>query len=178
MSAAAFKGEDESAGAASPALDIAAAAFLFLLGAVFAWLSLNLPVPGKVFSAPGMLPFLTSTSLCVMAVLLGLSAWKRRGVQAETIVVEGGEAARRMSLFVAVGLYIFALDAFELERFVAILGAQVPVGGFEPVTVLFLAVLLRLSWTDRAVAIVAVSVGWTLCLSLAFRGLFGIPLPG
>ena len=178
MSGAAFKGEDESAGAASPALDLAAAVVLFVLGGVFAVLSLALPVPGKVFSAPGLLPFLTSASLCAMAGLLGLSAWRRRNGPVEPATLPGGETARRLTLVGAVGLYLLALDTLALERFVPLWGAQVPLGGFEPATVLFLAVLLRLCWTDRPIAIVSVSVGWTLCLSLAFRGLFGIPLPG
>ncbi|MEM9473877.1 MAG: hypothetical protein AAGA71_01190 [Pseudomonadota bacterium] len=56
--AATFRGEDEGAGEAPPALDLAAAIFLLALGAVFAGLSLALPVPGKALSAPGLLPFL------------------------------------------------------------------------------------------------------------------------
>ena len=178
MSDAAFKGEDESAGAASPALDLIAAAFLFCLGALFGALSLMLRVPGQSVGAPGLLPVLAAARLCVMAGRLGLSAWRRRNDPAEASTAGGGEAVRRLTLVGAVGAYIIALDSLELERFVPVLGVQIPVGGFEPVTVLFIAVLLRLSWTDRPAAIVAVSVGWTLCLSLAFRGLFGIPLPG
>ena len=178
MSDTAFKGEDESAGAAPPALDLGAAAFLFVLGAVFAGLSLALPVPGKIFSAPGLLPFLTSASLCVMAVLLGLSAWRRRALPMPEPHRDPGEGMRRLVAIVAVAGYLAALDALRLEGFVPVLGLQVPVGGFEPATILFLLILLRLFWTVRPGPLVAVAVGWTLCLSLAFRGLFGIPLPG
>lgn len=173
-----FRGEDESAGEGPPALDLAAAMFLFTLGLFFAILSLALPVPGSWLSAPGLLPFVTSASLALMAVLLGLSAWRRRGEAGESSGSEDGEAARRTQAAFAVAVYIAALQGLGIEGFLPVFGAQIPFGGFEPVTIVFLSVLLRLFWTERLAATVGVSVGWTLCLSLAFRGLFGIPLPG
>jgi len=174
----AFRGEDESAGEASPALDLIAAAFLFCLGLFFAALSLALPVPGKALSAPGLLPFLTAASLAVMAILLGLSAWRRRGLPAENEETPAGETSRRLQAIGAVAVYIGALQGLGFETFVPLGSLQIPLGGFEPATIIFLSVLLRLFWTDSLSRIVAVSAGWTLCLSLAFRGLFGIPLPG
>ena len=113
--AAAFRGEDESAGEASPALDLIASVFLFALGAVFAVMSLALPVPGKTLSAPGLLPFLTSASLAVMAVLLGLSAWRRRVVAPPAARASDGEGARRLAAAGAVGVYLVALDVLDIE---------------------------------------------------------------
>ncbi len=174
----AFRGEDESAGAAAPALDLIAAAFLVVLGIALAILSLRLPVPGKVLSAPGLLPFLTAASLTVMAVLLGLSAWKRSGQPAPASTSEDGETGRRLIAIAAIGIYLVALQSLAVEGFVPLGGQQIPVGGFEPATIIFLSVLLRLFWTARLTPVVGVATVWTLCLSLAFRGLFGIPLPG
>ncbi|SHG83284.1 tripartite tricarboxylate transporter TctB family protein [Marivita hallyeonensis] len=175
---AAFRGEDESAGEASPALDLIASGFLFALGLFFAALSLALPVPGGLVSAPGLLPFVVSASLAVMAIVLGLSAWRRRVFVAPLQVEIDSEIARRIAAAGAVAVYLAALQTLSLEGFVAILGRQIPIGGFEPATIVFLTALLRLFWTDRLAAVVTVSVGWTLCLSFAFRGLFGVPLPG
>jgi len=176
--AAAFRGEDESAGAAPPALDLAAAVFLFALGIFFAVLSLALPVPGKVLTAPGLLPFVTSASLAVMAALLGLSAWRRRATAAADTDSAHGESARRFASVAAITVYLAVLSVLDAESFLPIFGHQIPVGGFEPATAFLLSVLLRLFWTERLAPVVSVSVAWTVCLSLAFRGLFGIPLPG
>lgn len=176
---AVFRGEDENAGQAPPVLDLAAAVFLFCLGALFAGLSLALPVPDKLLSAPGLLPFIISASLAIMAVLLGLSGWRRRHeAPPSDFVLVPVETARRALAASAVAVYLGALQVITLEGFVPLLGRQVPVGGFEPATIIFLSVLLRVFWTERLFPVVAVATGWTLCLSLAFRGLFGIPLPG
>ena len=176
--ATAFRGEDESAGEASPALDLIAAGFLFTLGLFFAALSLTLPVPGRVVSAPGLLPFVTSASLAVMAFLLGVSAWRRRDFAPGFATGICSESARRIAAAGAVAVYLGALETLSLEGFVPVFGGQIPIGGFEPATIIFLTALLRLFWTDRLASVLTVSVGWTLCLSFAFRGLFGIPLPG
>lgn len=174
----AFRGEDESAGSASPALDLAAAAFLCALGLLFAGLSLALPVPDALLSAPGLLPFLTSASMAVMAILLGLSAWQRRNGDTYPAFHWSSETARRLAASVAICIYLASLQVLDAEGFIEVFGTQVPLGSFEPSTIILLAALLRLFWTQKLAAVVAVSTVWTLCLSIAFRGLFGIPLPG
>ena len=122
-----FHGEDESAGAAPPALDLAAAVFLFALGIVFAGLSLALPVPGKTLTAPGLLPFLTSASLAVMAVLLGLSAWRRRAAAALEQPIAIRESHRRLGAMGAIAVYLGALQSLDTEGFVPAFGLQLPV---------------------------------------------------
>lgn len=177
--APAFRGEDESAGLASPALDLAAAAILLALGLFFAAVSLAMPAPGGWRSAPGLLPFLTSASLAVMATVLGLSALARgraTGLRLDGALTDDG--ARRIVLILAVAAYVGALDLLSLEGFVTIAGRAVPVGGFEPATIVFLTLLLRIFWTDRLWHCLAVALGWTAMLVLAFRTLFDLPLPG
>lgn len=173
-----FRGEDESAGAASPALDLWAAVFLFVLGSMFAVMSLALPVPDKTLSAPGLLPFLTSASLCIMSVILGVSARHRNARARAQVPIFALESQRRILAALVVAGYLVLLQHLGLEGFVPMFEWQVPMGGFEPATILLLTVLLRLFWTERLLPVIAVAVGWTFCLSLSFRGLFGIPLPG
>ncbi|KIT17584.1 tripartite tricarboxylate transporter TctB family protein [Jannaschia aquimarina] len=170
--------EEEGAGPATAALDLLSAAILLALGLGFAGLSLALPVPDGWRSAPGLLPFLVSASLAVMALMLAMSAWPRRGRGGAIPVLLDAERAGRATVLVATLTYVGALDMLSLEGFVPILGAQIPMGGFEPCTILLLTVLLRIFWTERLWACLAVAAGWTLTLSLSFRVLFGIPLPG
>ena len=73
--------EDANAGLATPIMDLTAAVVIALIAIFMAVESLRLPVPGGViFTAPGLLPFLTSASLLVMALLLGYSAITRRRI--------------------------------------------------------------------------------------------------
>ena len=177
----AFRGEDESAGASHPALDLAAGLFLTALGIWFAAMSLALPVPGRVSTAPGLLPFLTSASLAMMAIVLAVGAFKRRGTEmplSVSALLSTVEAQRRVLLIVCVVIYIAALDALSFETYLHIAGYSVPVGSFEPVTVVALTAMLRLFWTPRIAHCLAVALIWTLCLGFAFRGLFNIPMPG
>jgi hypothetical protein len=176
-----FRGEDESAGAAHPLLDLAAGLFLLLLGIWFAAMSLALPVPGSVATAPGLLPFLTAASLGAMAILLGLSGFRRlstaRPFDAGR-VFSALESQRRSVLIVTIIVYIAALDSLSFETYANIAGTSVPLGSFEPITVVALTAMLRFFWTNRLTHCVLVAVFWTLSISLAFRGLFNIPMPG
>lgn len=181
MSKDIFRGEDESAGAAHPLLDLTAGLFLLLLGIWFAAMSIALPVPGSVATAPGLLPFLTAASLGAMAILLGLSGFRRLG---STLPFDGSqiftalESQRRIVLIVTIFVYIAALDALSFETYLNIAGTSVPVGSFEPVTIVAMTTMLRFFWTDRLIHCVLVAVFWTLCIAFAFRGLFNIPMPG
>lgn len=181
MSDNTFRGEDESAGAAHPVLDLAAGIFLLALGIWFAVMSVQLPVPGRLTTAPGLLPFLTAASLAAMAAVLGLSAFRRLpGAEALGLggLLSAIESRRRAMLIATVVIYVAALDALSFETYVHIGDMQIPFGSFEPVTLVSMAAMLRIFWTRRLTHCVAVAVIWTLCLSLAFRGLFNIPMPG
>lgn len=181
VSSAPFRGEDESAGASHPVLDLAAGIFLIALGLWFVAMSVALPVPGRLTTAPGLLPFLTGASLAVMAGFLAFSAFRRRSSARPlefSAMVTTLEAQRRIVLIVCIVVYIAALDALSFEKYVSVAGHSIPVGSFEPITVVALATMLRFFWTRNIVHCLAVSVVWTLCLSLAFRGLFNIPMPG
>ena len=85
-----FEGEDASSGYASPLLDLIAAAFLILLSIIIMAASVALPMPGDLVTAPGLLPFITSGSLLIMALILGYTAIKRRraGVTGHTDAIE------------------------------------------------------------------------------------------
>lgn len=181
VSNSSFRGEDESAGASHPVLDLIAGVFLIALGLFFVAMSVALPIPGGISTAPGLLPLLTGASLAVMAAFLAFSALRRRRAAAPlefTSIVTTLESQRRIVLIVCIAVYIGALDALSFEKYVNIAGHAVPMGSFEPITVVALTTMLRFFWTRNVVHCLAVAVTWTLCLSLAFRGLFNIPMPG
>ena len=143
--------------------------------------SLTLPVPGTLLTAPGLLPFLTAASLLVMAVMLGLSALGRRraGVMADPADARSRDVDRRTLLLAAtVAIYIGALQVLAFQAFFSIAGIPLVLSAFEPVTVLALATIMHLSWRGPLWITVAISISWTLTLSLVFQKMFQIPLPG
>tara|TARA_R110002110_G_scaffold30683_20_gene108559 strand:- start:7851 stop:8396 length:546 start_codon:yes stop_codon:yes gene_type:complete len=181
MSDGTFRGEDENAGAAHPALDLVAGLFLLAIGIWFAAMSVALPVPGGVFSAPGLLPFLTAASLGVMAIILAFSGVRGLRLSPRLDLVRtlfDLESQRRTLLVLTVIVYVAALDALSFEHYVTFGSLSVPVGSFEPVTIVALTAMLRLFWTPRLAHCVLVSVIWTIVLGFTFRGVFKIPMPG
>ena len=181
MSESTFRGEDENAGAAHPALDLVAGLFLLAIGVWFAAMAISLSVPGRPPTAPGLLPFLTAASLAAMALVLGFSALRQLRTAAPlglTLALFGVESRRRILLAFTIIVYVAALDVLSFETYLHIADYPVPLGSFEPVTVVALTTMLRLFWTPRLAHCVLVAVVWTAMLSVMFRGVFNIPMPG
>ncbi|MCP5087229.1 MAG: hypothetical protein GY952_10555 [Rhodobacteraceae bacterium] len=176
-----FEGEEAESGYASPALDLVAATFLILLSLGFMAASVALPVPGDLATAPGLLPFLVSATLLMMAIGLVASALVRRRSGAKVAALAEGDAQTRLrTLFlgVAVAVYIAALQLFAFQLRLEFLGFSFRLTAFEPVTVLALSTIIHVFWRGPIWITVCVSAGWALTLSLVFQKIFKIPLPG
>jgi hypothetical protein len=142
--------------------------------------SLRLPVPGGVvFTAPGLLPFLTATSLLVMALLLGYSAIIRRRAMPRALdrFEIPADAMRSITLGGIVVLYVLALQIVPFEVSFNVGSLNFYIGAFEPVSIVFLTGLLRLYWRAPLWACLSVTVAWIAFLSVVFRMLFQTPLP-
>lgn len=174
-----FQGEDANAGLATPIMDLIAAGALALL-AVFVMIeSLRLPMPGAVFTAPGLLPFLTGASLLVMAVVLGASAVVRRRAtppEQDRFVIPG-DLRRTLVLGAIIVLYALGLQFVPVEQSVTIFGKRLVIGAFEVVSVVVLTGVLRLYWGRPLWLCLTVAFAWIAALSLVFRLAFQTPLP-
>ncbi|MCV0428534.1 MAG: hypothetical protein K5905_24005 [Roseibium sp.] len=176
-----FEGEEAGTGYASPALDMIASIALILLSVVVMIGSLALPVPADLLTAPGLLPFIVAASLLLMALGLGASAigrW-RQGVRLPILWGRDlGTDLRSIGLAVAIAVYIAALQFLAFRTVFTIGDFRHALTAFEPVTILALAAIMRMSWNGPLWIICTVSVFWTFLLSLVFQHLFNIPLPG
>ena len=65
-----FSGEENTAEQSSPAKDFGSAVVIAVIAIVITIMSMRLDVPGSAFTAPGLLPLVTSLSLLLMAVAL------------------------------------------------------------------------------------------------------------
>jgi len=139
--------EDANAGLATPIMDLSAAIVVAVISIFLAIESLRLPVPGGVvFTAPGLLPFLTAASLLVMALLLGYSAMTRRRAIPRALdrFEIPADAMRSLTLGGIIVLYVLALQVVPFETSFNIGSLHFYIGAFEPVSIVFLTGLLRI----------------------------------
>ena len=160
-------------------MDLVAAGIIAAISIWIAIESLRLPSPGGVFTAPGLLPFLTATSLLIMALILGYGAIARRRATPRALdrFEIPDDAMRSLALGGIVLLYVAALQFVPFEASFRIGGVHIYIGAFEPVSVVFITGLLRIYWRAPLWACLAVTVAWIAFLSLVFRMLFQTPLP-
>jgi len=172
--------EDANAGFATPIMDLLAAVIVGAIAIFVAVESLILPQPGRnVFTAPGLLPFLTAASLLIMALMLGVSALQRRRAMPRALdrFEIPSDALRSLALGGIVALYVLAIQVVPFEVDFDIGSLHFYIGAFEPVSVVFLTGLLRFYWRAPLWACLAVIVVWIAFLSVVFRMLFQTPLP-
>lgn len=171
--------EDESAGYASPALDIIAA---IALGALSIWVmvqSTMLKTPDAIATAPGLLPFVTAGMLLVMAIVLGISAVRRHLTTPISISEDIPEDLPRVGLLIGVLIaYLAGLQFLSFSKDVDLGVTSFQISAFEPVSIVILTTILRIFWTPRLWACLSVAVGWILVLSVAFQKFMNIPMPG
>ena len=176
-----FDGEDASSGYATPFLDLIAAGFLTVLSIVIMVASLRLPAPGGLLTAPGLLPFLIAASLLLMAVILGLAAWRRRSAgndDDKEIARDVSEDMAALLLALTIAVYIAALQFLAFQYYIVVAGFDYTFSAFEPVTIVVLTVIIQISWRGPLWITTTVSIAWTILLSVVFQKVFLIPLPG
>lgn len=174
-----FAGEDENAGFASPRQDLVASAVLILLSIWIMIESLRLEIPGNLSTAPGLLPFLTAATLCVMALGLAWLAIKRQRSGDTAASVEDETIQGRVPLLMAlVGAYVLSLQFVSFDYSATIAGFRLSYGSFEVLTIVALTVILTIFWQPRLWPCLAVSAVWVTALAAVFRYVFVMPLPG
>lgn len=176
-----FEGEEAGAGFASPTLDLIASAALIAIAVAMMAASVALPMPGAIHTAPGLLPFIVAASLLLMALGLGASAMARRRSGVHLPVFADRDIStdvRSLMLAAAVAVYISALHVLAFQENISVFGTNLRLSAFEPATIVTLCTIIHLSWRGPFWITAAISIAWTLVLSLVFQLVFRIPLPG
>ena len=171
--------EDPNAGMATPVMDLTAAVVIAAIAVFIVVESLRLPVPGGIMTAPGLLPFLTSASLLIMALILGANAIKRRRTidRAADRVEVPPDFMRSLGLGGIVVIYVAALQFIPIDTAIRIGPLRFAIGAFEAVSVVAITGILRLYWQRPLWTCLAVAFGWIAFLSIVFRMIFETPLP-
>jgi hypothetical protein len=171
--------DDANSGIAAPVMDLASAGVIAAIAVFMAIESLRLPVPGGIITAPGLLPFLTSASLLIMALILGYTAVVRRRTTPRALdrFEVPSDVMRSLTLGGLVILYVLALQFVPVRTSFDVGSLHFVIGAFETVSVVAITGLLRIYWRARLWACLTVALFWIAFLSVTFRMIFQTPLP-
>jgi len=178
----AFHGEEEDA--STPQKDFISAIVVGAFAVAVMVLSLQQPNPGRVLTAPGLLPFITGLTLFAMAIGLAVAALRDGGAKnlRGALVVDSNQsdahAGRAWALLGLLIALVVLIDALPFEFAFRVGRVGVELGSFECISIPILAAILRIFWRASVLRCV-VSAGVTvLVFAVAFRYGFNIPLPG
>ncbi len=180
-----FTGEEDIGERSTPKGDLAAALFLTVFSFVAMYYAWQLEVVDSIFTAPGLLPFLTGLSLLFMALGLGLKALRHGAAEGffdgTGGLVSGyfGDEVNRRTLLL-IGL-IFAW-VIVVGQITFDLRFKTPVhvfrfSSFEAISIPMLILILRIFWRASLVRCSAVSIVTVVALASVFRDGFKILLP-
>ncbi len=180
-----FVGEEDVGERSTPKGDLAAAIFLTAFSCVAMYYAWQLEVPDSIFTAPGLLPFLTGASLLVMALGLGLKALRHGAAlgffEGTGAIVSGyfeDMENRRTLLLIGIifaWVMIVGQVTFDLRFPTSFLVFRF--SSFEAISIPMLILILRIFWRATLARCSAVSIVTIIALASVFRDGFKILLP-
>ncbi len=180
-----FGGEENTASQSSPAKDFGSAAVIGVFAVTAIVMSLRLDVPGDIYTAPGLLPFVTSLTLLLMAVVLGVRAVRAGGAsgfiatanRAAGSYVASEEGRRSLLLIAIVVAYISLVGLINFD-----LRFPTPVfvfrlSSYEVISITVITAIMKLFWRVSLLRCFLVSMVTIEVLVAIFRYGFGIIMP-
>ena len=150
------------------------------------FLAIRLQVPDSLFTAPGLLPFLTGLTLLLMALGLGIKAVRQGGAaairqrpyQGMRTYIADEENHRALLLVGIIVVYVILIEllAFDLRLPTPVF--VIRFSSYELVSIVALTLILKLFWRGTVPRCFLVSAVWVIALASVFRYGFHILLPG
>lgn len=182
-----FTGEEGGDERSTPHKDFIACIAVAALGVFAMILSVQLGKPESIFTAPGVLPFVTGASLVVMALGLFMKTKRRYGMD-EMLKSDGlqgvrnyfadVESRRTLMLMLVVFAYVMILGQVDLDWRFKTAFYTFRFSAFELVSIPFIFFILRFFWRSSILNCFLVAMGIVVLLALIFRDGFEILLPG
>ena len=182
-----FTGEEGGDERSSPHKDFIASIVVAIFGAFSMYFSLQLGAPENLYTAPGLLPFVTGASLILMAWGLFVKTRRRYGME-EMLKSEGTRAIsaylaetenrRTLLLMTIVGLYVIVLGQMDFDWRFKTSFYTFRFSGFEAISIPVIFVILRFFWRSTLLNCFLVATGIVVFLAVVFRDGFLILLPG
>jgi len=170
----------------TPAKDLAASAVIAVFAVFVMLLALRMPNPGTVYTAPGLLPFLTGLALLMMAAGLCIRSIRAGGFKALSQgpgkSVRGYfadiENWRTLLLIGIIILYVIVTQQITFDLRIPTKVFVFNFSSYELISIITLTLILRIYWRATWVRCLLVSAVWIIALASVFRYAFHILLPG
>ena len=180
-----FGGEEDVDSQSTPAKDLGSACMIGALAIAGMILSLQLDAPDGLYTAPGLLPFITSLSLLLMALLLGTKSLQAGGAreftkafrQAAEAYFSSAEERRAMLLIAIVVVYVLLVGTISFDLHLPTPVFDFRISSYEVISVVISTLIMRLFWKAPLMRCALVSVLTILILASIFRYGFGIVMP-
>jgi hypothetical protein len=171
--------------AATPLQDLIGGCTLAAVATAAMLMSLDFDVPNRVSTAPGLLPFITSATLLAMSLVLCWRAWHAGATQnfgacvhaAGRSLVGDIEERRGLLLLALVTAYVLLVAFLPLDLSVPLAGLVLEISTYEIVSVVMVAVILRVYWRAASWRCLLVALVSVEALALAFRFGFHLIMP-
>jgi hypothetical protein len=181
----AFAGEEDTGGLSTPTSDLGSACVIGVLAIAFMVMSYRLDVPGSVYTAPGLMPFISSLSLFFMAALLGFKSLKAGGArdfvklsrEAAGSYFTSDEDRRSMLLIVIVIAYILLVGVVNFDFRLPTAIFEFRLSSYEVISVFVITLIMKLYWQASLLRCFLVSLLTIESLATIFRYGFGIIMP-
>ena len=181
--AAGKEGKDKRS---TPGKDLVASAAIAAFAMLVMIVALRMPNPGTLFTAPGLLPFLTGLALLIMAAGLGIRSIGAGGIKA---LLKGPgqlvhdyfadiENWRTLLLIGIIVLYVVVTQQIAFDLRVPTKFFVFNFSSYELISIITLTLVLRIFWRATLVRCLLVSACWIIALASVFRYGFHILLPG
>jgi len=180
-----FADEEDTGRQATPGKDLASASVIGGLAIAAMAMSLRLDVPGDVLTAPGLLPFATSLTLLLMAIILGVTAVRAGGANDFTQVVRRAAGAyvaseddRRSLLLVGIVIaYVVLVGTINFDLRLPTPVFVFRLSSYEVISIAVITSIMKLYWKAPFLRCFLVSLVTIETLAIIFRYGFGIIMP-
>ncbi|MDG2087750.1 MAG: tripartite tricarboxylate transporter TctB family protein [Arenicellaceae bacterium] len=180
-----FTGEESLDSQITPAQDLGSACVIGALAVFVMIMSVQLDSPGDVFTAPGLLPFIISVSLLLMAILLGFKSLQTGGARQFTTAFKlavknyfSDELERRSILLIVIVIaYVVLVDIISFDFRLPTRLFIVQLSGYEIISILVTTLILKLFWKKSLVRCFIISLLIIEVLASIFRYGFSILMP-
>tara|TARA_Y100001970_G_C14228755_1_gene857334 strand:- start:1088 stop:1618 length:531 start_codon:yes stop_codon:yes gene_type:complete len=162
--------------------DLLSALVLSIFSIIVMVLSLNLDVPGSIYTAPGLLPFIASLALLFLSILLAIQAirsngfFKLRKLDFELDITQ--ENKRTFLLLALISIYVFTVGFTRFEFIVPIILFDYRLSSFQIISTIMITIIVKIFWDKKILRCFSIVFIFVESLSAIFRYGFGILMPG
>jgi hypothetical protein len=180
-----FVGEEEIGKRSTPRKDFIASLVLMFLGVGATVIAYQLPIMKNFYTSPGILPFLTGVTLFLMALGLGLKAYRDGGAKnlfsgdgTQAGYFQDEENRRTLLLIGIIFAYVLLTDFITFDLRYPTPWFVLHFSSYEFVSIPALTLVLWVFWRATVLNCLLVSSATILSLATVFRSIFKILLPG